>query len=264
MIYRLLIYNSTYGQATIVGRRKKEVKEAFEQLEQEQDLTNLDILFLNSLCDASSIFECSLNLYPENLIEANRDKLAQFFYEVTQNPNFHNRDFFKEFEDMYVSQDVLCKHIIAKKLSSLNIPVKRLKANAHFDLEIEQKNIKIEIKRITSWSNYSEYLYKFIKKSKKADKKYRFLYIVATTHPFAIDEIIKGITDKDGLALNKYIRNIINSHYVAECLIKDLEYEKDIQFVIQYIDKDGENNYSLSSLCNSIIDKIYANDKSNA
>jgi len=231
-------------------RRKKikvnKIKKYF--IDEEIDDTTLNRLFYYSLFDSSN-FEDDEDFFPAVMVKDFKNKtreLLRRLFSKRKHPeiyDFLDSHTFPEFEKRVIATDVLSRIILSKKLLSMGIKVK-IKKDDIFDLEF--KDVKIELKRICLWTNYSEYLSEFLR---KVDGN-KALFVVAYTNPFNIDKIIP--TKSDMLIFKRYIKKIVESHYAVEKIISD----KNVKLVMGYIDKNGVENLNLSSLCNKIVQKI--------
>lgn len=210
----------------------------------------LNKLFYYSLFDSSS-FESDERLYPIGIVKEFKDEMRELLkgiftrkqpeiYNFLRNPRSFDR-----FESKVIATDIFSRIILSKQLSSVGVDVE-LKKSDNCDLKVKNTNINIELKRICLWTNYSNYLTAFLDKANKEDST-DFVYVVACTHPFVIEKIL----EYNKIAIfNRYISNIVESHYVIEKLVGE-----NIKFVIRYVDKN-ENDHSLSSLCTEIKQKI--------
>jgi len=232
-----------------MGRRKKikvnKIKKYF--IDEEIDDTTLNKLFYYSLFDSSN-FEADEDFFPAVMVKDFRYKTRMLLRMLFSKKHPEIYDFldsqsFLEFEKRVIATDVLSRIILSKKLSSMGINVE-IKRDDIFDLEF--KDVKIELKRICLWTNYSEYLGDFLRKVEGN----KALFVVACTNPFNIDKMIPITSDRS--IFKSYINKIVKSHYAVEKIIN----KKNVKLVIGYIDKDGEENLNLSSLCDKIVQKI--------
>ena len=212
-------------------------------------------IFYYSLFDTHSfrnVMEEDSFLY--KMIEDNKNQLKRLLQPPVfpkTNPFLKNKESFNKFEKNIVAKDKLSRILLKVHLTSNGIN-SEFSGSDDFDLEIKKGEILLELKRIWAWGAYDEYTNKFIAKVKKSHKKRpdsNYLYVVAGTHPFIYEELFAHKIE----IFNRYIGNIIESHNVGEMLLN----QKNVKFVVGYINQDGKDDHNLANLCDVIIEKVH-------
>ncbi len=213
----------------------------------------LNKMFYYSLFD-SGVFEAEAEFFPIEKIVDHRKNLKKLLRRTFgwRIKRFIREDNFKDFERKFISTDILSRLVLVKALNKIGIEAEPTSQDS-FDFKIKG-NIYGELKRICLWTNYSNYLDNFLSKTKKYPRR-KYLYLVACTHPFVIEKIIPK--EKDRALFNKYLHNMIRSHYYSEKLIN----AENITMVIRFIHMTASVEYSLLSLCEEIKTKIQGNEK---
>ena len=144
-----------------------------------------DILFYHSLFDISS-FEEEEEFFPTQLIMRNRKEIRKIIKSLLRNKRFRGikkafRDDPQGFETQIIGSDVLTRILLYHELKEMGVQVTitRIKTTGlpSFDLEIKRDNIFIEIKRVSCWSNFKNYVDDFLEKSNDPSKKYLFVVV---------------------------------------------------------------------------------------
>jgi hypothetical protein len=210
----------------------------------------LNRLFYYSLFDSGS-FEADEMFWPIDIIRERRESTRRMLMKIfnkKEQPRFYeflNPERFDEFDKRVISSDILSRIILQKQLRMLGERT-FVENISTFDLEHRRGRVKIELKRICQWTNYSDYLTSFLE---KVNDDERYIFVVACTHPMRITSFLN---DSDLMALNKYMENVFRSHYVIERLLS----KDNIKFIIKHICESGSNGHNLLSLCEKIKEKI--------
>jgi hypothetical protein len=199
-------------------------------------------------------------LYPPSLINANINELKSLLRQTFPSNNRFLKNW-DDFELNYVSSDVLSRIIVLSQLSSYGVQLDSSlsDANGQFDLELKKDKVAIELKRIWGWASFWDYIKKLCEKAEtliEQDKDNKFLFVVTSVYPPAVDAMFKR--QRDIYRLNIYVQKVIKSHFVAERLLNHHLKTKNIIFIIEHIDKQGFKNCDLQSLCGEIKSKLEA------
>jgi hypothetical protein len=225
---------------------------------QKDNFVTLNKLFYYSLFDYSVIFDSRNSkmmrrLFPPEAQKAYKDDMKNLLGQVVpENSQFLTN--FDQFEIQIVSTDKLSRIILLTELRhrKMEIDPRLSEYDGCFDLELQKDNIKIELKRIWAWTNFKNYITRLCHKVHKLNKTEQsiFLFIVASPHPFVIEDLFGNCEELE--IFNKYIHNVVTSHYTSEFLLNKYLRCDNIKFIIQHIDKYGNVEYNVKELCDRI------------
>jgi len=232
-------------------------KEKIKKLILNKDLSakKLNELFYYSLFDPQSTFESEEGLFPADKLKALQQETINSLksaFDKKKDQEIHKflkQPHYEQFEKCIIGTDYLCRILLAKELKNQGIKCKITASDQRTDLTVTGKNINLELKRISSWTNHSSYLIRFCD---SVDNKIRHVYMIANPHPPKIEAILDNMTSNSKQLFNQYINEIISGHYVAEHLIR----KKNIKLCIRHIDRNGKNGYNVSELCKEVVKKI--------
>ncbi len=198
-------------------------------------------LFYYSLIDSTSAFEADNlgrnmfgSLYPDRFFVNRRKFITRIFKKCSGEDeylkNLVKSSSINDFLRIVVDSDMLTKVILRIVLNNNGFTTKTISKSSRFDLyiKIKGKNIPVEIKRVSTWYEYADYISNSIKKSKSVHK---CLVLILSPRVGFIEHFF-GDSKTEMLSLfDEYMYNLCRSHYVLEKLLN----LPNLRFIIRYI-----------------------------
>jgi hypothetical protein len=240
-----------------------EIANYVEHVTDEQKLHNL---FYHSLFDfTAQDFEAA---YTIDQLNNHVTELKDLLCDVFNTDRFWtDEECYDWFNKYIISPDPLCKIILRKQLYALGLPIDpitKVDKAGQCDLRVPEKNIFIELKRVTGWYNYKKYFSDFLSKT-RANRNY--VYAVVAAYPPDVRDVITRLNPDDSRTLENHIRQIIRAHFVVEIWLAEQK-GRNIKFVLEFLklpksdestDEDlnnGKDRDSLTHVCGLINQKI--------